>query len=388
MGVAIRVLGAFQVVVDGVDATPAAPKERALLAMLVLNAGHVFSADRIIDELWPGLDPSGHVTPCTSAWRRCASSCGRRMARRGWSSWPLGTASKPTPTRSTSSSSGGWWSGRGTVADDAAGTAATLREALGLWRGTEPLGGVPLGPDLAAEAARLADARLDAIEDCIDAELVCGYHQALTYELDRLVAEHPLRERLGAQRVLALYRCGRQAEALRACAAIRRRLADDVGIEPGPALRDLERAVLEQRPDLDWAPPRSVRRTVLGPDDQPPVRYATAPGGVSIAYQVAGDGPLDLVIIPGFTSHLDVWWAPWSGRLARRLLTFCRLIVFDKRGTGLSDRPSGSGIEQWMEDTRVVLDAVGSERPVVLGMSAGGPSGSSSRRPTRNAPGR
>ena len=112
-------------------------------------------------------------------------------------------------------------------------------------------------PDLEAEAARLADARLDAIEDCIDAELVCGYHQALTFELDRLVLEHPLRERLWAQRVLALYRCGRQAEALRACNAIRRRLADDVGIEPGPALRDLERAVLEQRPDLDWAPPRT-----------------------------------------------------------------------------------------------------------------------------------
>ena len=372
MGVAIRVLGAFQVVVDGVDATPAAPKERALLAMLVLNAGHVLSADRIIDELWPGLDPerARHALHVRVAEVRKLLRASDGTSRLEFVSpgYRLEAHADEVDEQQF----------RRLVErarhrpDDAAGTAATLREALGLWRGTEALGGVPLGPDLAAEAARLADARLDTIEDCVDAELVCGYHQALTYELDRLVAEHPLRERLGAQRVLALYRCGRQAEALRACAAIRRRLADDVGIEPGPALRDLERAVLEQRPDLDWAPPRSVRRTVLGPDDQPPVRYATAPGGVSIAYQVAGDGPLDLVIIPGFTSHLDVWWAPWSGRLARRLLTFCRLIVFDKRGTGLSDRPSGSGIEQWMEDTRVVLDAVGSERPVVLGMSAGG----------------
>jgi pimeloyl-ACP methyl ester carboxylesterase len=93
---------------------------------------------------------------------------------------------------------------------------------------------------------------------------------------------------------------------------------------------------------------------------------------VSIAYQVAGEGPIDLVIVPGFTSHLDVWWEPWSCRLAQRLMSFCRLIVFDKRGTGLSDRPPQAGIEQWMEDTRAVLDAVGSEEAVVLGMSAGG----------------
>lgn len=139
------------------------------------------------------------------------------------------------------------------------------------------------------------------------------------------------------------------------------------------ALRNLERAVLEQPAELDWTPPADERRRpALAPDEQPPVRYVKAPDGVSIAYQVGGDGPVDLIIILGFTSHLDVWWEPWSGRLARRLMSFVRLIVFDKRKTGLSDRPPHSGIEQWMEDTRLVLDAVGSERAVVLGMSAGG----------------
>lgn len=245
-----------------------------------------------------------------------------------------------------------------------------------------------MGPELEAEAARLAVAHVDAIEDCVDAELACGYHQALTFELERLVAEHPLRDRLWAQRVLALYRCRRQAEALRACNAIRRRLGDELGVDPGPALRNLERAVLEQPAELDWTPPADERRRpALAPDEQPPVRYVKAPDGVSIAYQVGGDGPVDLIIIPGFTSHLDVRWEPWSGRLARRLMSFVRLIVFDKRKTGLSDRPPHSGIEQWMEDTRLVLDAVGSERAVVLGMSPAAVSAPCSRRPIRSAPG-
>ena len=212
---------------------------------------------------------------------------------------------------------------------------------------------------------QLAEARVDALEDCIDAELACGYHQALVFELERLVADHPFRERLWGQRRLALYRSGRQGEALRACNAMRRRFADELGVEPGPALRDLERAILEQRPQLDWSEPPSGRRPVVAPEEQPPVHYAMAPGEVSIAYRVAGESPVDLIIIPGFTSHLDVWWEPWSGRLARRLSTFCRLILFDKRGNGLSDRPPRSGIEDWMEDARVVLDAVQSERPVV-----------------------
>ena len=132
---------------------------------------------------------------------------------------------------------------------------------------------------MVAESARLADVRLDAIEECIDAELACGNHHALTLELARLVADHPLRERLGAQRVLALYRCGRQTEALRACNDIRRRLMEEVGVELGPALRHLERAVLEQRPELDWTAPPTTRRSVLGPDEQPLVRCATAAAG-------------------------------------------------------------------------------------------------------------
>jgi pimeloyl-ACP methyl ester carboxylesterase len=86
---------------------------------------------------------------------------------------------------------------------------------------------------------------------------------------------------------------------------------------------------------------------------------------------VTGQGP-DLVFVPGFISHLDVWWEPWGGQLTQRLAEFARLIIFDKRGMGLSDRPPKVGIDEWLEDVELVRLAAGAERPIVLGMSAGG----------------
>src|SRR5689334_3870299 len=107
---------------------------------------------------------------------------------------------------------------------------------------------------------------------------------------------------------------------------------------------------------------------------QPKTQYARN-GDVNIAYQVIGDGPIDLAIVPGFISHLDLWWTiPETTAFLHRLATFSRLILFDKRGTGLSDPVAGpSTLEQRMEDLRAVLDAVGSERCALLGVSEGGP---------------
>jgi pimeloyl-ACP methyl ester carboxylesterase len=108
--------------------------------------------------------------------------------------------------------------------------------------------------------------------------------------------------------------------------------------------------------------------------DRPVVRYARS-GDVNVAYQVTGDGPRDLVLVPGFISHLDLDWdEPRSAYFMRRLGSFSRLIRFDKRGTGLSDRPGGlPDLETRMDDVRAVLDAVGSEHAVLLGYSEGGP---------------
>lgn len=107
---------------------------------------------------------------------------------------------------------------------------------------------------------------------------------------------------------------------------------------------------------------------------RPPTRYARN-RDLSIAYQVVGKGPVDLVLVPGFISHLDLWWTdPATTAFLRRLSSFSRLILFDKRGTGLSDPVSGvPTLEERIEDVRTVLDAAGSERAALLGLSEGGP---------------
>jgi len=111
-----------------------------------------------------------------------------------------------------------------------------------------------------------------------------------------------------------------------------------------------------------------------GPTRVPETSYARS-GDIHIAYQVVGDGPLDLVFVPGVLSHLDLLWeeGTWSQRFFTRLASFSRLILFDKRGTGLSDRNVGSAtLEERMDDVRAVMDAAGSERAAVIGYSEGG----------------
>src|SRR6059036_2004400 len=106
----------------------------------------------------------------------------------------------------------------------------------------------------------------------------------------------------------------------------------------------------------------------------PPTRYATA-GDVSIAYQVVGDGPMDLVLVPGFATHLELQWeAPVTARFFQRLSSFSRLILFDKRGTGMSDAVADvPTLELRIDDVRAVMDATGSERAALFGVSEGGP---------------
>ena len=133
------------------------------------------------------------------------------------------------------------------------GAAATLREALALWRGPA-LADVAEAPYARTEASRLEEARLAALEDRIEADLSCGRHGELAAELDALTREHPFRERLWSQRIVALYRAGRQADALRAFQELRQNLADELGLEPSETLRRLESAVLRHDPDLDFRP--------------------------------------------------------------------------------------------------------------------------------------
>src|ERR1700737_3327546 len=107
----------------------------------------------------------------------------------------------------------------------------------------------------------------------------------------------------------------------------------------------------------------------------PPKRHYAKSGDVNIAYQVVGDGPFDLVFVPGFVSHLDLQWAdPRIARFLEKLASFSRLILFDKRGTGLSDPVAGPApLEDRMDDMRAVMDAAGSDRAALFGLSEGGP---------------
>ncbi len=274
---------------------------------------------------------------------------------------------------------------------DPVGAAERLGEALGLWRGAA-LAEFADEPFAQAEAARLDELRLSALEDRIEAELAQGRHGDVIADLEVAARDNPSRERLWARWMLALYRCGRQAEALGAYRELRTHLGEELGITPSPELVALEEAIVLQKPELDWVPPppQPVAAEPLTRGDtrhggalgtastlaMPKTHYAKASDGVHIAYQVIGDGPFDLVEVGGFVSHLEFAWEGVEyAHYLRRLAGFARLITFDKRGTGMSDPvpvhalPS---LEQRMDDFGAVLDAVGSERAALFGESDGG----------------
>ncbi len=195
------------------------------------------------------------------------------------------------------------------AAGDLLAAARLLDDALALWRGASL---ADLGDLLFAVTgrARLADARLDAVESRVEALLGCGRHQETVAELEALTAEHPLRERFWAQRLLALYRCGRQADALRAYRDVRTVLVGQLGIEPGPELRLLEARILRQDSRPEYRPierPVSLEHPVGDDIGRPVTRYVDS-GGVHIAYQVLGAGQRDIVFVPGAMSHLDLLW--------------------------------------------------------------------------------
>ena len=146
-----------------------------------------------------------------------------------------------------------------------------------LWRGPA-LADLAFEPFAQAEAARLDELRVAALEDRIAAELALGRHAAVASELEPLIAEHPLRERLRRLQMLALYRCGRQAEALEAYRAARRTLVEEVGVEPGAELRDLHEAMLRQDPRSTHRRPRRPSPSTRRPRSHGSLRAAREQG--------------------------------------------------------------------------------------------------------------
>ena len=242
-----RLLGPLEVV-DDADRPLAlgGRKQRSVLAVLLLNANDVVATERLVDEVWGDAAPATVAKSIQVYISRMRKELGDgRVVTR-----PPGYALHVDPSELDLARFQALLAQA--VDADPATAAATLREALALWRGPA-LADLAYEPFAQAHAAQLEELRFSALEQRIDADLAVGQHAQLVGELEALVAQHPLRERLREQLMLALYRSGRQADALAVYQAARTTLVEELGIEPGRALRDLHQAILGQDEELDVA---------------------------------------------------------------------------------------------------------------------------------------
>ncbi len=288
-----RILGPLEVAQSGQLVSLTGARQRALLAILLLHVGEAVSTDRLIDELWGDEPPETGSTALrvrVSQLRRALGPAGELLVTRS-PGYAMALAPEQLDLRRFER-----LVEAGAVAlarEDPAAAVESLREALALWRGP-PLADFSYAQFAQAAIVRLEELRLAAIELRVEAQLALGDHAQVAGELQALVLEHPLRERLCGQLMFALYRDGRQADALEAYRAARRRLVDEIGLEPGPELHDLERRILAQDESLMIGRParRPATRTILvlaRQDD-------TLDPLVALASQLAARGAHELVI--------------------------------------------------------------------------------------------
>jgi DNA-binding SARP family transcriptional activator len=291
-----RALGSLQVW-DGTSWVGIrAPQQRAVLAILLARAGRVVSTERLVDEIWPDGPPRAAVNTIQTyvlRLRRLFDGEGtgdhdrerdsdrdgdRTLIRKGHG-YQLVVAEDDIDIqvfeRLVSSGRQALAQGRWAAA------AERLSGALALWRGPA-MAGVPETPTVTAEAARLELHRVAAFEDQAETRLTLGRHAGLVDELRRLIQEHPFRERMLGQLMLALYRCGRPLDALETYRRGRRLIRDELGVDPGPALRRLEYAIRVDDPNLRVPmPERGPQPTVkAGPppiNTKPPLAQRRAP---------------------------------------------------------------------------------------------------------------
>ncbi|MBT2454257.1 AfsR/SARP family transcriptional regulator [Streptomyces sp. ISL-86] len=250
-----RILGSVQIYDDRADVqiVPTGAKQRALLGALVAKAGQVMPAERLVDELWgehPPANAANALQAHVARLRRLlpVPAPGSGEPHHEWLvTRPMGYVLRLGRTDTDAQRFHRLVTeGRALAAADPGRAAGVLREALALWRGPA-LEGSGRGTICSAEASLLEESRLVALEALYDACLRAGRYDEITGELEELTTTHPLRERFYELLMTALYRCGRQAEALGAYERARRRLVHDLGIEPGPVLRGRMEAILHHQ---------------------------------------------------------------------------------------------------------------------------------------------
>jgi DNA-binding SARP family transcriptional activator len=259
MRVEIKVLGPLEVSIGGISIVPTASKPSQLLAMLALNAGHVVTLEALTDEIWDYQPPrSGVPTLHTYVLKlrrklqdalvgeKDVTSKDILITRRSGYLLNLEPSDVDAVRYDRLSAAG-----RGAVNDsDHERASRTLGEALRLWRGAA-LVDVPTGPQLTIEATRLEENRLGDLHLRIEADLRLGRHHQLLGELATLCARHPMLENFCTQHMVALYRSGRQSQALEAYRRLRASMVDQLGVEPSPRVRQLHHGILTEQPVID-----------------------------------------------------------------------------------------------------------------------------------------
>ena len=260
----VRVLGPVEVAVGDRLIDLGGPKPRLALTLLLLEPNRTVSADRLIETLWDGskpADPRAALQVNISNLRRALDGAdltidfanGGYVARLDPDTIDARRFVELVAT------------GTRLVATDPQTAATVLRDALALWHG-RPFGDLGDEPALAAEVTRLEDARLQALDQRIAADLALGHHERCLEDLRGLTAEHPLREGFWGKLVLALYRSGRQGDALAAYERAATRLQEELGVDPSPALQELQKKVLRQDDSLDAPAPRGIHQQDSAPE--------------------------------------------------------------------------------------------------------------------------
>ncbi len=268
-----RILGPLEVSSDGEAVDVGGRKQRTLLAMLLLEANRVVAQDRLIEALWEDEPPDTAAKGLQVYVSQLRKALGKdRLETRS-----PGYVLRAEPGELD------------VLQFERLQDEGRFDEALALWRGA-PLADFAYQRFAQAEIARLEEARLRCLEGRIERDLERGRHDAVVGELETLVASHPLREGLRRLLMLALYRCGRQAEALEAYQQGRQALVDELGIEPGRALRDLQQAILNQDPGLDapaGEPPAAEGRAL--PRGTVTLFFADVEGSTRLVYTLGGE---------------------------------------------------------------------------------------------------